>query len=273
MKHIFTTLLLIILSVSASAQKPTISAKLWANGAPNHNGDDRDTAKVYIYLPAKDYNTGRAIVICPGGGYNHLSMQNEGHQWAEFFQGQGITAVVLKYRMPHENPEVPIADAEQAIKMVRSNASQWGVKTDQVGIMGFSAGGHLASTIATQSRGQAKPNFQILFYPVISMVEGITHEGSMRNFIGRHASKRQQRQYSSDLQVSRLTPRAFICLADDDQGVLPAHGNSYYTELYKNDVPASIHIYPRGGHGFGFKQSFPYHLEMILELKAWLQSF
>lgn len=274
MKHFLLTLTLVFFSISVFSQKTSGPAKvdLWSRGAPNNNGDPRDTAQVFIYFPTA-FNTGKAVVICPGGGYSHLSMTNEGHNWAEFFQGQGITAVVLKYRMPHQNPQVPISDAEAAMKLVRANASKWGVKLDQVGIMGFSAGGHLASTIATQSRGQAKPDFQILFYPVISMVEGLTHQGSLENFLGKRSPRKLQRQYSSDVQVSRTTPRAFICLADDDQGVLPANGASYYMELYKHDVPATFHVYPKGGHGFGFRQSFPYHLEMILELKAWLQSF
>lgn len=275
MKQFLLILTLAFFSISVFSQKASgpVKVDLWAHGAPNDNGDPKDTAQVFIYFPAANNNTGRAIVICPGGGYSHLSMTNEGHNWAEFFQGQGITAVVLKYRMPHQNPLVPISDAEAAMKLVRINAEKWNVKSDQVGIMGFSAGGHLASTIATQSTGQAKPNFQILFYPVISMIEGLTHQGSLENFLGKRSTRRMQRQYCSDVQVSRITPRAFICLADDDQGVLPANGASYYMELYKHDVPATFHVYPKGGHGFGFRASFPYHLEMILELKAWLQSF
>ncbi|MCF0244868.1 MAG: alpha/beta hydrolase [Bacteroidaceae bacterium] len=276
MKRLLFVATLVFLTVSAFSQKAPapIKADLWTNGsAPNSNGDVKDTAQVYIYLAPQNHNTGRAIVICPGGGYQHLSMKNEGHDWAEFFQGQGITAVVLKYRMPHKHPEVPISDAEAAMKLVRLNAANWGVKTDQVGIMGFSAGGHLASTIATKSKGDAKPNFQILFYPVISMIEGITHQGSLENLLGKRASKKMQKQYSSDIQVSRVTPRAFICLADDDHAVLPANSISYYTELYKHDVPVTFHTYPRGGHGFGFRQSFANHIEMVLELKSWLNSF
>ena len=275
MKRFFILFSLVFFALSVFAQKPSepIQVNLWPSGAPNDNGNAADTAQVFIYFPAENHNAGRAIIICPGGGYSHLSMTNEGHNWGQFFQAQGITAVVLKYRMPNGNPQVPISDAEAAIRLVRSNASEWGINSDQVGIMGFSAGGHLASTIATQSRGQAKPDFQILFYPVISMMEGITHQGSLEHFLGKHSSKRMQRQYCSDVQVSRMTPRAFICLADDDHAVLPANGASYYMELYKHDVPATFHIYPKGGHGFGFRASFPYHLEMILELKAWLQSF
>ena len=123
-----------------------------------------DTAKVWVYLPADRKATGRSIVICPGGGYTNLAMSHEGHEWAKFFQNMGITAVVLKYRMPNGNPEVPISDAEEAIRLVRRNAMQWHVKSNEVGIMGSSAGGHLASIVATKSERTAKPNFQILFY-------------------------------------------------------------------------------------------------------------
>lgn len=185
----------------------------------------------------------------------------------------GITAVVLKYRMPHGNCEVPIADAEEALKLVRRNAAAWGVKADQVGIMGFSAGGHLASTIATHSKGEARPDFQILFYPVITMMPDITHQGSHDNFLGKDAKKKDEKLYSNDAQVSRTTPRAIILLADDDRAVLPANGVNYYNELYRHDVPASLHVFPSGGHGFGIRESFKYHTEMELMLKAWLRSF
>ena len=143
--------------------------------------------------------------------------------------------------------------------------------------MGFSAGGHLASTIATHSTGDAAPNFQILFYPVITMDLGFTHKGSHDNFLGEGHSKKELRkletEYSNDLQVNRTTPRAFLALSDDDKAVPAANGFSYYQQLYKHDVPASIHIYPTGGHGWGYRESFAYHYQMVFELKAWLESF
>jgi acetyl esterase/lipase len=146
-----------------------------------------------------------------------------------------------------------------------------------VGIMGFSAGGHLASTIATHSKGEVKPDFQILFYPVITMVSGFTHKGSHDNFLGKDLSKKEQKrleqEFSNDMQVTRATPRAFIALSDDDHGVLPSNGVNYYVECFRHDVPASLHVYPTGGHGWGYRESFPYHMEMLLELKAWLTTF
>ena len=268
----FIAAILMALCLPAAAQQK-LETNLWPQGAPNSNGDQADTAKVWVYLPNKKEATGRAVVICPGGGYQHLAMNHEGHDWASFFNNMGIAAIVLKYRMPHGNHEVPVSDAEQAIKLVRSNAANWNISPQDVGIMGSSAGGHLASTIATHSTGDAAPNFQILFYPVITMMSDITHKGSHDNFLGEKPKKKQETEYSNDLQVTRVTPRAFIALSDDDATVLPANGVNYYIELYRHDVPATLHVYPSGGHGWGNRDSFKYHNEMQLELKAWLRSF
>ena len=275
LKSVLTTLLLAF-SATAFSQKG-ITMEVWPNGAPNANGDDKDKAELTVYLPDAKKATGRAIVCCPGGGYSHLAMDHEGHQWATFFNNQGIALIVLKYRMPHGNYVVPISDAEQAMKIVRQNAAEWHIDRNNVGIMGFSVGGHLASTIATHSTGDAAPNFQILFYPVITMDLGFTHKGSHDNFLGEGHSKKELRkletEYSNDLQVNRTTPRAFLALSDDDKAVPAANGFGYYQQLYKHDVPASIHIYPSGGHGWGYRESFAYHYQMVFELKAWLQSF
>lgn len=256
---------------ACAQQKFEIS--LWPQGAPVKSTDKGDTAKVWVYLPKKEEATGRAVVICPGGGYSHLAMGHEGHDWAPFFNNMGIAAVVLKYRLPHGDRKVPVGDAEEAMKLVRRNAKNWNINPDDVGIMGSSAGGHLASTIATQSTGEAAPNFQILFYPVITMMPDITHKGSHDCFLGPDAKKKEELKYSNDLHVSRITPRAFIALSDDDEGVLPANGVNYYVELYRHDVPATLHVYPSGGHGWGNRDSFKYHNEMQLDLKAWLRSF
>ena len=264
--------LLLAVSSTAFAQKGT-ELLLWPDGAPTSSGDPTDTAKVFVSLPKADRATGRCIVICPGGGYSHLAMNHEGHDWAPFFNNMGIATVVLKYRMPHGVAQVPLEDAEEAMRLVRRNARQWNIDADQVGIMGSSAGGHLASTVATRSRGDAAANFQILFYPVITMDPGFTHRGSHDNLLGKDAKKKSERDYSNDLQVTRVTPRAFITLSDDDHAVLPANGVNYYFECYRHDVPASLHVYPSGGHGWGIRTSFTYHLEMMQELRTWLNSF
>lgn len=276
MRHQFRALavfaLLLLPMASIGGIKPIV-VDLWPNGAPTRSVDPHDTARVFVYLPEVRHVTGRAIVICPGGGYSGLAIDHEGNGWAEFFTGQGITTIVLKYRMPHGDRDIPIEDAMEAMRLVRRNSKEWHIDSGQVGIMGSSAGGHLASVIATKGKGDAAPNFQVLFYPVITMNPGFTHRGSHDNLLGKDARKKLEHEYSTDRQVTRVTPRAFIALSDDDHTVLPANGVNYYLACYRHDVPATLHVYPTGGHGWGIKQSFPYHIEMLLDLKAWLRSF
>ena len=266
-------LLVVILAVSVSAMaQRAFDVNLWDAKTPNKNGL-QDTAYIKVFLPDAKRATGRAVVICPGGGYAHLAMDHEGTQWAPFFNNMGIATIVLHYRMPNGNAKVPISDAEEALRTVRRNAKNWHINASDVGIMGFSAGGHLASTIATQSKGDAKPNFQILFYPVITMMQGYTHQGSHDNLLGYNASKKDEQKFCSDLQVTRVTPRACLLLSDDDHAVLSINSVNYYAELYRHDVHASIYVYPTGGHGWGMNTSFAYHTEMLLNLKGWLESF
>ena len=270
------TMLLLTCSASVFAQKGT-TMELWPNGAKYASSDSKDKAELTVYLPDAKKATGRAVVCCPGGGYSHLAMDHEGHQWAAFFNNQGIALIVVKYRMPHGNYKIPISDAEEAMKTVRRNAVEWHIDRNNVGIMGFSAGGHLASTIATHSKADAAPNFQILFYPVITMDPAFTHKGSHDNFLGTDRSKKEMKklehEYSNDIQVNRTTPRVFLALSDDDHAVPASNGFNYYSECYRHDVPASIHIYPTGGHGWGYRESFAFHYQMVFELKAWLESF
>lgn len=271
---------LFALSATASAQKGT-TMKLWPNAPEVVSADENDQAELTIYLPDAKKATGRAVVCCPGGGYSHLAMDHEGHQWAPFFNTQGVALIVLKYRMPYGNRMVPVSDAEEAMRTVRRHAAEWHINPHDVGIMGFSAGGHLASTISTHAKDDATPNFQILFYPVITMDLGFTHKGSHDNFLGampedkkgQKEYKKLEQEYSNELQVNRTTPRAFLALSDDDKAVPASNGFGYYQQLYKHDVPASIHIYPSGGHGWGYRETFDFHYQMVFELKAWLESF
>ena len=208
-KTILLTIGIMSLSASASAQK-VFDIDLWPNGPKEKSVDREDTARVRVFLPAENKNTRRAVVICPGGGYSHLAIEHEGYDWATFFNQEGIAAIVLKYRMPHGKYEVPISDAEEAIKLVRERSAEWRINPDDVGIMGFSAGGHLASTIATHSVKDAKPNFQILFYPVISMNPEFTHRGSHDNLLGEKPRKYQRQQLlhrTLQARRSRLHPR------------------------------------------------------------------
>lgn len=272
LNKLLSIFLFLSLTINTSAQR-VLEMNIWNGRAPHPTGVDTDTAKMRIYLPDAKRATGRAIVICPGGAYAKLSMENEGTAWAPFFNDLGIAAIVLKYRLPNGVAQAPISDAEQAMRLVRQHAQSWHINRNDVGIMGSSAGGHLASTIATHSRGDAKPNFQILFYPVITMMPDFTNKESHDNLLGRKPSKREEREYSNDIQVTRVTPRAFIALSDDDNVVQPANGVNYYFELYRHDVPASLHVYPAGGHGYGFDSRYRYHVEMRLDLQAWLRSF
>lgn len=226
-----------------------------------------------VFLPAPELATGRAVVACPGGGYSGLAVNHEGYDWAPYFNKQGIALIVLKYRMPKGDRTLPISDAEAAMKMVRDSADVWNLNPNDIGIMGASAGGHLASTIATHAPEALRPNFQILFYPVITMDKSFTHMGSHDNLLGKDASADLEKEFSNEKQVTKETPRAFIVYSDDDKVVPPANGVNYYLALNKKGVPSVLHIYPTGGHGWGIREDFLYKSEMQNELTSWLRSF
>lgn len=265
-----------------SAQK-TVELPLWPNGAPNSNelsGDEQRqnngevsnvTEPTLTVYPAARPN-GMAIIMCPGGGYSRLAMNHEGHDMAPWLNTQGITYAVLKYRMPNGHHEVPLSDAEQAIRLLREHAAEWGVNPQRVGIMGASAGGHLAASLATlYGSDKSRPDFQILFYPVISMQKGITHGGSRKNLLGENPSQELEQKYSLERQVSPRTPQAFIMLSSDDDVVPPINGIGYFLALRDHKVPASLHAYPTGGHGWGFRDSFTYKRQWTEELEKWLR--
>lgn len=234
---------------------------------------DIEQPSLRVFLPAPELATGRAVVACPGGGYSGLAVNHEGYDWAPYFNKQGIALIVLKYRMPKGDRTLPISDAEAAMKMVRDSADVWNLNPNDIGIMGFSAGGHLASTIATHAPEALRPNFQILFYPVITMDKSFTHMGSHDNLLGKDASAELEKEFSNEKQVTKETPRAFIVYSDDDKVVPPANGVNYYLALNKKGVPSVLHIYPTGGHGWGIREDFLYKSEMQNELTSWLRSF
>ena len=234
---------------------------------------DIEQPSLRVFLPAPELATGRAVVACPGGGYSGLAVNHEGYDWAPYFNKQGIALIVLKYRMPKGDRTLPISDAEAAMKMVRDSADVWNLNPNDIGIMGSSAGGHLASTIATHAPEALRPNFQILFYPVITMDKSFTHMGSHDNLLGKDASVDLEKEFSNEKQVTKETPRAFIVYSDDDKVVPPANGVNYYLALNKKGVPATLHVYPSGGHGWGIREDFIYKNLMLDELSAWLRSF
>lgn len=274
----YITLFMLLVSSSLLAQKPIV-IKLWPDGAPNTNGittaekplengrvTDVTEPTLTIY-PAHKPN-GMAIVACPGGGYVRLAMNHEGHDMASWFNGQGITLAVLKYRMPNTHHDVPLSDALQAIRIMKEHADEW--KIDQVGIMGASAGGHLASTAATHFTEDSRPDFQILFYPVVTM-KNATHQGSKNHLLGENASQDLVELYSNELQVTPNTPPAFIMHSSDDRSVPVSNSLDYYSALIKNGVSATMHLYPIGGHGWGYNDYFIYKRQWTGELEKWLR--
>ena len=281
-KH-FSTVLAIALFILGNCHlyaQQKFEFSLWPNGAPNTNGiveqesEARANRPTNITSPtltvyvAKNSN-GKAIVACRGGGYVHLAMDHEGHDMAAWFNAQGITYAVLKYRMPNEHHEVPLSDALQAIRLVREHAEEWNI--EKVGIMSSSAGGHLASTAATHYTDDSRPDFQILFYPVISMDLSICHKGSRERLIGKTPTDELVQLYSNELQVSAQTPPAFIMHSSDDRVVPVENSLRYYQALVKNKVPASLHCYPTGGHGWGYNDNFKYKRQWTGELEKWLR--
>lgn len=233
-------------------------------------------SEITVYLPTPEAAAranGRAIVDCPGGGYSHLAMDHEGHDWAEFYNAQGIALVVLKYRMPNGDRNIPLSDAYNAIRTVRDSCRVWNINPHNVGIQGFSAGGHLASAVSTHAPLDVRPDFSILFYPVISMNERISHAGSCRGFLGEGRSdERLVKEWSSDQAVHRhLTPPAILILTNDDKVVPPAtNGAAYYNAMRRGGNNCSFFCYPTGGHGFGFRSTWKYHELMKAELTQWL---
>ena len=280
MKSVIMSILASFFTLTAAAQQ-TINIDLWPNGMPNSNGIDKtpfdDSRRnfkptIRVFLPEKPKANGKAVVCCPGGGYTHLAMDHEGYDWAPFFNELGFAYIVLKYRMPQQVTEVPISDAKEALRVLREHAKEWNIDPKQVGIMGSSAGGHLASTIATHSTPETAPAFQVLFYPVVSMQPGVTHQGSHDALLGRNASQETNDLYSNALQVNSQTPPAIMLLSDDDGAVPPQNSAEYYLALKKAGVKAAIYVYPSGGHGWGIRSNFKYHDNMMNDLKEWLKT-
>jgi acetyl esterase/lipase len=267
---IFTcSIIAMTLNAAVASQEATVPPKvllLWPQGAPGAQGDtDADKPTLTIYLPPKDKATGTAVVICPGGGYGMLAIDYEGYDIAQWLNSLGVAGFVLKYRhngTGYKYP-APLQDAQRAISIVRSHAKEWNLNPYRIGIMGFSAGGHLASTVGTHFKkcvyeakdyiGQVncRPDFMILAYPVISFVEPFTHYGSRKNLLGDNPDKNLVESLSNEKQVTSETPPTFLVHGSDDT-VVPVENSIYfYLALRKAGIPAEMHIYEHGPHGFG----------------------
>lgn len=269
----------------APAKGPDHVLKIWDNAtAPHSNGlatpetqlvsgrvENVSEATLSIFKADPSNATGQAVVICPGGGYIRLAMEHEGYQLARWFAENGITAAVLKYRMPNGHREVPLEDAEQALRIMTGlEAGATGFTSDRVGIVGSSAGGHLAAMTSTM--GAVRPAFSILFYPVITGEAGQCHKGSFDSLLGTDRTEEQTAYFSLQNRVTESTPPALLLLSDNDRTVPPISSISYYNALKAHGIKASMHIYPSGGHGWGIRDSFPYRAEWQRAVLDWLKT-
>ncbi len=241
---------------------------LWPAGAPGAKGEAvGDKPSLTIYLPEKDKATGVGVVICPGGAYGHLALDHEGQQVGKWLNSVGVAGFVLQYRhhgsgAGYGHP-VPLQDAQRAIRTLRSRAKEWGLDPNRIGIIGFSAGGHLASTASTHfndvvyeakdeiDKASCRPDFAVLIYPVITMLPPYTHKGSVQNLLGANPDKELLEKLSNDTQVTPQTPPTFLASTWEDTGVPPENTIQYYLALRKAKVPAEMHIFEKGGHGMG----------------------
>lgn len=275
-KMMKTLSLLIVLTILAGiafpADRDTAKPQtllLWPDGAPGAKGDSEDDKPtITAFIPPANSVASKAVVIFPGGGYGKLSMENEGAKVANWLNSFGVAAFVVSYRHSGKGYRypAPLDDAQRAMRLVRSNAAGYNIDPDGIGVLGFSAGGHLASTVATLhgnkfgisdsaadpvNKESSRPNFAILCYPVISMTRQYTHQGSKRNLLGRDPDPKLVKLMSTESQVTKDTPPTFLFHSNDDTAVPPENSIAFYTALRKAKVPAVLHIFETGKHGFG----------------------
>ena len=256
---------------------------LWPNGAPLAQGtSDSDKPQITIFLP-KRQTTRTAVVICPGGGYGMLATDHEGRQVAEWFNNLGVVGVMLEYRLgPKYHHPAELMDAQRALRYVRAHAAEMKVAPDRIGIIGFSAGGHLASTAATHFDGgdpgaadpidrvSSRPDFAVLVYPVIHLA-GPAAESSFKQLLGEHPDPRVLQTLFTDTMVTPQTPPTFLVHADDDEGVSPENSVTFYLALRKAGVPAELHVYQFGKHGFGLAPLDPVLSSWTGRLADWMR--
>jgi acetyl esterase/lipase len=262
------------------------SIPLWPAGAPGALGDEaKDRPQLILYVPPLAQTARPAIVILPGGGYGHLAMDHEGHEIAAWCNSLGIAAVIVDYR--HRNKgyghPAPLQDAQRAVRTVRAQAADWGIDTEKIGVLGFSAGGHLASSTGVHfdegdavaadlvARQSSRPDFLVLCYPVIAFGEPHTHVGSQRNLLGEEASDELIRELSSEKQVTERTPPTFLWHTTEDRAVPPENSIEFYLALRRAGVPAALHIFETGRHGLGLASDHPSASHWPALCEAWLK--
>lgn len=267
---VFLIILNLVFSVALFAVNPNYTIFLYPDGnKPNDNGyvaadEEEKNKRLYktseprmdIYLPKEKANA--IILACPGGGYVFTSIPNEGEAVANYFTPRNIAVAVLKYRMPNQKQDVPLSDAVKAMKILRDSAQIWGVPTNHIGVIGFSAGGHLAATLVTKYYDQkSRPDFGILVYPVISMDSTITHKGSCKQLLGENPSEKQRIQWSAEKCVNADTPPCFIVHCQDDKTVMVENSIRMYQALTSYGIKAEMLLLPTGAHGWGFSKQIP----------------
>ena len=291
MKRIIFIMAILVASTAMAQEKNNAKYQqnetivLWDNNkAPHSNGLQGEayekepyrlvnTTKAVLYVynadPAKA--TGQAVVICPGGGYAKLSMDQEGYLMAQWLAKNGIAAFVLEYRLPNGHKEVPLEDTVEAIRVVRKKAKKFNIDPKKVGVMGFSAGGHLAASASNIPPVEARPNFSVLFYPVVIANHYTSHVGSYRNLLGKGFTQADADEFSMEKLASENTPPTILLLSDNDTTVPAAGAAMYYAALRYHGVKAAMYVFPEGGHGWGNYDKFSYQKEWQHLLLRWLK--
>lgn len=297
-------LLLTLVFIAIDATPQDITMDLWDRPIVPHRIPTDETEKhetdgilrisrvqfpsMDVYLPKSGTATGRAVLILPGGGYQILAYHWEGTQFAKWLQSKGIAGIVLKYRLPTSRSLVngqwaPLSDAQRALRLCRHMANSWGIDPDKIGVMGFSAGGHLAAMLSTKYAEEvypptdaidglsARPDFSVLIYPVITFTGPDMHLGSRQALLGEDPTDDMLRFFSPELNADARTPPAFLLHASDDAGVPPGNSLLYYQALLKQGTPASLHIFPKGGHGFAMGEKIPLLRDWPEMLLAWFR--
>ncbi len=302
MKSLFFSVVMLALALPLFSQPMVLP--LWPEGVPHHRDaglkeevrEEGGVTRVFhvqnpemtVFLPSGSIATGQAVVICPGGGYHILAWDKEGTDIAKWLNSLGIAGIVLKYRLPVDESNtvsyaVVLEDAQRALRLVRYHAQAWHIDPRQVGIMGFSAGGHLASTAATHfdegdpqagdpvERMSCRPDFVLLGYAVISLADSVTHHGTKNALLRSDPSPAREREFSNERQVTEATPPAFLFLAADDRAVPPENTLLFFEALKEHHVPVEMHIYPTGGHGFGLALKDGHTARWTQDAAAWLR--
>ena len=233
---------------------------------------DKEDAMLYVYHPEKESDGMPAILICPGGGYAGLAIDNEGHNMAKWYAGKGLVAAVLKYRLPHGNHTIPLSDAEKGMEILKEHAEEWRVNPECIGVAGSSAGGHLAASLSTLAADEHRPAFAVLYYPVISFDNEITHLGSKENLLGKEIQNKDLvKRYTLQEQVDEKTPPTILLLSDDDSIVPVENSLLYYEALHQHKIPAALYLFPNGEHGWGTQDYFLYKKEAKELIYLWLK--